>query len=303
MKTITLNGAWAFARRGGTPMTAVVPGCNYQDLLRAGAIEDPFYGENERKSLWVGESDFDYWRTFTLEADDLATDRVLLSCAMLDTLCRIYVNDILVGEGRNSHIGYAFDVTGAIHAGENKLRIEFDSPLRYAKSMADKHKTPPDISFKGRTHIRKAQCHFGWDWGPCIPVSGITGDISLKLYKAARLLPPVITQRHTDGKARLCVQAQAEAYHPGVELRTSLLSPDGDVIGQGNEKFETVIEKPQLWWTRDLGEQPLYTLRVEAMLGDEAVDIVALGDYYGIRGTHATAALKAGKHIFADKPL
>ena len=42
---------------------------------------------------------------------------------------------------------------------------------------------------------------------------------------------------------------------------------------------------------------------VEEILADETVDAVAIGDYYGIRGAHAIAALKAGKHVIADKPL
>jgi len=39
------------------------------------------------------------------------------------------------------------------------------------------------------------------------------------------------------------------------------------------------------------------------MLKDKNIDVVAIGDYFGIRGTQAIAALKAGKHVYADKPL
>lgn len=42
---------------------------------------------------------------------------------------------------------------------------------------------------------------------------------------------------------------------------------------------------------------------VEAILQDDTVDIIAIGDYYGARGELAIRALKAGKHIIADKPL
>lgn len=42
---------------------------------------------------------------------------------------------------------------------------------------------------------------------------------------------------------------------------------------------------------------------VEDIFADKTVDAVALGDYYGIRGAQAIAALKAGKHVIADKPL
>ncbi len=41
----------------------------------------------------------------------------------------------------------------------------------------------------------------------------------------------------------------------------------------------------------------------EDLLADPRVDIVAVGDYFAIRGARAIAALKAGKHILADKPL
>jgi len=39
------------------------------------------------------------------------------------------------------------------------------------------------------------------------------------------------------------------------------------------------------------------------MLAQAACDIVALGDVYGKRGEHAIAALEAGRHVIADKPL
>lgn len=41
----------------------------------------------------------------------------------------------------------------------------------------------------------------------------------------------------------------------------------------------------------------------EQMLNDQNVDVIAIGDYYGRRGELAIKALKAGKHIIADKPL
>ena len=277
MKTLSLSGTeWSFTQRGGEPMPAAVPGCNYHDLLFLGKIEDPFIGVNEEKALWVGEADFDYVRAFTLAQEDLAADRIELFCAALDTLCRVYVNGAFVGEGRNNHIGYAFDVTRVLRAGENTLRVEFDSPMRYAKAMAGRFTTAPDTNFAGRTHIRKAQCHFGWDWGPCIPLSGITGEIALRFYTGAKLLPMEITQAHQGGKVALNVRAEAEIFSPGVDLRIEILSPAGEVLAQGDgDTLETVIEHPDLWWTHDLSdreEQPLYTVKAEALRGGESVD-------------------------------
>lgn len=42
---------------------------------------------------------------------------------------------------------------------------------------------------------------------------------------------------------------------------------------------------------------------LEALLSDERVDAVALGGRYGERGGVAIRALRAGKHVIADKPL
>jgi predicted dehydrogenase len=39
------------------------------------------------------------------------------------------------------------------------------------------------------------------------------------------------------------------------------------------------------------------------MLDEVEVDIVAVGDYYGVRGERVIAALERGKHVIADKPL
>lgn len=50
------------------------------------------------------------------------------------------------------------------------------------------------------------------------------------------------------------------------------------------------------------GLQPTHT-RFEALLADGNFDTVALGDCYGNRGRQAIAALRAGKHVIADKPL
>ena len=42
---------------------------------------------------------------------------------------------------------------------------------------------------------------------------------------------------------------------------------------------------------------------IEELLADERVDAVALGGCYGTRGEYAIKALRAGKHVIADKPL
>jgi len=65
------------------------------------------------------------------------------------------------------------------------------------------------------------------------------------------------------------------------------------------------------WWEEDkaaysdgcsIFEMPAYP-SFEALLADESVDVVAVGDYFGVRGQRIIAALKAGKHVISDKPV
>lgn len=54
--------------------------------------------------------------------------------------------------------------------------------------------------------------------------------------------------------------------------------------------------------SRDAGivcTYPTYT----ALLEDARVDAVAVGDYYGIRGSRVIEALRHGKHVLCDKPI
>lgn len=65
------------------------------------------------------------------------------------------------------------------------------------------------------------------------------------------------------------------------------------------------------WWEEDadarkaasaLFAEPVYE-SYEALLADEQVQAVAIGDYYGVRGKRVIQALKAGKHVICDKPV
>ncbi len=73
MERMTLDGPWTLEAVAGpaesepfrSPVEAVVPGCVHTDLLRAGRIPDPFDGDGEAATQWIGDTVWRYRRTFT----------------------------------------------------------------------------------------------------------------------------------------------------------------------------------------------------------------------------------------------
>ncbi len=72
--------------------------------------------------------------------------------------------------------------------------------------------------------------------------------------------------------------------------------PDLAVVGAWEETADAA-EAAKAMMT-----EPFYD-SYEALLADPQVDVVAIGDYYGIRGKRVIQALKAGKAVITDKPL
>lgn len=279
-----LNGSWRFRQCGKEDwMPAVVPGCNYLDLMRNGVIPDPFLGTNEKDAYWVGLKDWEYCKDFELPDGLAAYDKINLCCKGLDTICDVFFNGKLVGRGENAHLQYDFNIKPYLKPGRNEVLVRFFSPVLYVRGEQKRLRCPRNNNGQtGIPAIRKPQCHFGWDWGPVLPPSGIQGDIFVAACNKARVADIRVTQEHADGKVRVDVKAQAERFSEGVLRYTfALKSPDGAktyVNGEtagGELSASFAVEKPQLWWTNDLSdakEQPLYTVSLELLDGSVTLD-------------------------------
>lgn len=284
MKTISLNGAWEFREANGTEwLPATVPGCNYLDLMALHRIEDPFYGDNEKKALWVSETDWEYRRSFTVPESFCDAEEQLLVCERLDTVCDVFINGICVGRGENSHRAYRFPVKAVLRPGENSLRILFHSPMAYVRKKQKEAPMPFNVNNEvtGIPHIRKAQCDFGWDWGPLLPYSGVCGEIRLEARRIARLAEITLKQEHENGCVLLHMEAASLSLCAAeTRLQATVLSPQGTLLFQREQagdhaRFDVSISKPELWWTAELSgkrEQPLYTVTLTLLHGGEILE-------------------------------
>jgi beta-mannosidase len=166
-------------------LPAQVPGCVHTDLLALGRIPDHSAGDHEPRVQWVAERAWEYRCTFRWSPDAMtvpasglqAGERFYLVCDGLDTLARVTLNGHPVGQARNMFRRYRWDVTALLLDGENDLRVAFASPLAYIRPrQAERPLQSPDACIPGGPYLRKAACHFGWDWGPQIPPIGIWED-------------------------------------------------------------------------------------------------------------------------------
>jgi beta-mannosidase len=108
----SLDGAWELREwQSDQVYKAQVPGCVHLDLMKAGAIEDPFVGDNEYRSAWVHETDWEYLRSFEADPELFAADRIYLECDGLDTLADLTLNGHILGHAENMYIQHRFDVT------------------------------------------------------------------------------------------------------------------------------------------------------------------------------------------------
>ena len=181
MEKMSLNGLWRMrCREDMVWHDAAIPGSVYSTLMNDGTMPDPFYRENEFDFLALMYKDWQFTRHFTVEESLLSHDRVLLNCHGLDTLAHVSVNGIHVGDASNMHITWCWNVKDLLHAGSNEITIDFDSPMNYA--LGEDEKRPcwgSTDAVPGFSHLRKAHCMFGWDWGPRLPDAGIWRDIEL----------------------------------------------------------------------------------------------------------------------------
>ena len=195
---------------------AWIPGSVLSTLLNAGAIEDPYYRQNEYTARDLFWQDYIFERSFEVTQELLNQDVIQLVCYGIDTLADLYINDMHVIYMDNMHRTWRIPIKEYLHEGSNSIRFYFKSTLRYieereALAPADKKITiEASGAIAGNQYIRKAHSMFGWDWGAQLPDAGIFRDIEIQAYCTARIDEVKYQQEHAQGQVTLQVEAVLE---------------------------------------------------------------------------------------------
>jgi beta-mannosidase len=255
---------------------ARVPGTAHLDLLAAGRIPDPFVGFNEHAVAWLGEQDVRYRCAFTLPPGWLAPgERLVLRCDGLDTFAAISLNGTPIGQNNNMFVPLEISIDidgGLLRPGENELVMAFSCAAREARAREAAHgRMRVWNGDPSRVYVRKAQYHWGWDWGPTLLCAGPYRPVRLLRFRArlrglrcpAEVAPdlasatlPVALEVDGEGAAAVALRL----YDPAGSLCAEAEAPveAGPEGGQARHTFS--LPDPALWWPAGQGAQARYLL-------------------------------------------
>ncbi|HEX5545818.1 MAG TPA: glycoside hydrolase family 2 protein, partial [Ktedonobacterales bacterium] len=270
------------AEEGWLP--ASVPGVVQGDLLALGIIPDPFQSLNEVAVQWVGESDWLYRCRFSWSPDDRAHGETTLCIGGLDTCATVWLNERQILVSDNMFLAHRVPVQALLLPGDNELLIVFESPLRIGQAReAEMGKMAVWNGDSSRVYVRKAQYHYGWDWGPSILTAGPWQPIWLEnaATRIAEMHCPIEIDRDLQ-RARFSARVTVEhpEKSPQAELQVALYDPAGELIAERTfSPLEEIldhtfgVERPELWWPHGYGAQARYRLVSTLREGDAVMDV------------------------------
>ncbi|PID93657.1 MAG: beta-mannosidase [Bacteroidetes bacterium] len=288
-----LDGEWEFKQLDSTTwMPATVPGTIHTDLMENGVIEDPFYRLNEQEVQWVDKVDWEYKTTFKIDERYLQNDAIKLHFDGLDTWATVYLNGVRILQADNMFYQWEVAVKALLKEGKNTLRILFHSPINKGLELREAlgYELPGaenDQSQRGGTgdlktvvFSRKAQYHFGWDWGPRLVTGGIWQPVYLTAHNTAQIQQVQFHQKSlTEEKATLDIHIQVESFE---EENVAVAIFRGDAIvaeksfdlttGTNGLTLPITLKNPEWWWPNGLGTPHLYDFKITLNKNNRTID-------------------------------
>lgn len=284
MNKIDLSGNWTMKNcTDGKEYSAVIPGSDVGNLIKNNAVKNPLISGDDDEGRRLGENDIEFKRSFSLSEDDMKYTHIHFYAGGLDTLCTCYINGKKAFESKNAFIPADIEVKEFLTTGENSICLHFDSSVKYITKLQKEKPLPKNCNgIDGIPYIRKPACHFGWDWGPCVPYCAVLDSIGLKCFN--RQIENIEIKQNTSSEKSV-IKASADNAD-----KITLISPDGDVISRDADGLFTV-ENPSLWYTYEMSQkevQPLYTVvfendeeTVEKKIGLRSLYLDTSKDEYG----------------------
>lgn len=276
--------------RNGIPfISGTVPGNFELDMFKNGLIKDPFYGMNilemqklENRHLW-------YAHNFEYESDDY--ESIFLAFEGIDTFSDIYLNGNKIGSTDNMFITHEFPAT-SITKGKNELIVHIKPTMIEARNYDFAMDSLYHMKYNSASmSVRKAAHSFGWDIAPRIISGGIWRNVSLYQKKKDRIEELYLqTASLNDDWASIGGFYSIDMcgdFSTDYSLKITGICGEKsfshtiDKLWHNRSVFTFRIDKPLLWWPRDMGPQNLYKVSAELLYLGKTVDVKEFN--FGIR--------------------
>ena len=202
--------------------------------------------------------------------------KAVLAFDGLDTFATVKLAGKTILESDNMFLPHRVDITDLL-GNESHLEFEvvFESAFLKAREIKEQHPEHKFVCFNGdpgRLAVRKAQYHWGWDWGPLLVCAGIWKPIRLEIYAAriAELRSDVeISDDHKSATIKTSLEIEG---HEGHNLQAkvtvklgnrTISSANADVAQDGKVSAQLKIDDPELWMPNGYGKQTLYTVTAD----------------------------------------
>lgn len=259
-------------------LPASVPGLSAVDLLEAGRIPDPYWGDQVGQARWIEDRDFVYLTELELSAEQAVTPARLVFDS-LDTFATVYLNGQRIAHHENQLRRLFVDVTGKLCAGTNRLTIAFEASMPGTVRRAGEPLPYWNEPWE-RLYVRKSQMSYGWDWAARTPTVGPAGPVRLELADGLFAEDLQAQARpEADGYGRfvatlsvtpqLSTAAEAELLLDGVVVERVALS-----LQSGEPRsiaLEHRLAGARQWLPRELGEPHLYRLGLRIRSGERVL--------------------------------
>ncbi|CAF3480093.1 unnamed protein product [Fusarium graminearum] len=271
-KTIDDDDSWKPVAR--------VPTVAHLDLLDNGLISDPFLDMNELDAECVGETAWTYRTVF--DSPSIGGAAVYLIFEGLDTFAQVSLNDKIILESDNMFLSHRVNITNYLQSKEpNTLIINFESALLKGRELQKQYPDHRWELFNGeasRLAVRKAQYHWGWDWGPFLMTAGPWRPVRLEVFSASindMLIKYNISQdlKSIQGTIELEVEGSFDKADICISLKAGSVFTTS--VARSRESRLVVpfhIDDPKLWFPAGYGPQSLYNVTATIALDGQQLD-------------------------------
>lgn len=230
---------------------------------------------------WVNEKSWSY-RVDLPEISRSEGSTVALVFEGLDTFAQVRLNGETILTSDNMFTPYRVDITKHLRD-ENNLEIDFSPALLRAREIKAQHPDHEWVGFNGdvaRLAARKAQYHWGWDWGPVLMTAGPWRPVRLEVYRAriADLRVDYSVRNDMDDMAAVGatvatqIEGPADLVAVAVELEGKPVYECTTKVEYGKASFGFSIQRPELWYPHGYGKQTQYTVRATLLSNGEQLD-------------------------------